>query len=214
LRKDFEDHFPRRVGRRWREAVLDRASRHLGDALGDDVQERLFVRHGTTLLAALVTGEAIVLAQLGDGCLLLVRADGRVEGLPTEESPAGTVTDSLCSPDAPRRWRTAVLDPGPGGTLLLATDGLVNAFPDEDQLHAFARSLRQRLHDHGRAAVADSLAGWLDQLSDRGSGDDVTLALVDLRPAAETTWTESIPPTEPADGLADRTGGARGDGGQ
>jgi serine/threonine protein phosphatase PrpC len=204
LRKDFDDHFPRRAGHRWREAVLALAGRRPGEVPEDpEGQERLFVRHGTTLLAALVTPEAVVLAQLGDGCAFLVRPDGGVEGLRGDEAPVGVVTDSLCSRDAPRRWRTAALDPAPGGTLVLATDGLVHAFAGEDQLHAFARSLRQRLRDHGREAVADALGGWLDHLSEAGSGDDVTLALVEI-----------LPRTESADGASDRTGGARGDGGQ
>jgi serine/threonine protein phosphatase PrpC len=201
LRKDFDDHFPRRAGRRWREAVLARARRHLAETPEDaEGQERLFVRHGTTLLAALVTPAAVVVAQLGDGCVLLVRPDGRVEGLRAEETD-GTVTDSLCSRDAPRRWRTAVLDPAPGGTLVLATDGLVNAFPEEEQLHAFARGLRQRIRDYGREAVADSLAGWLDHISEQGSGDDVTLAVADI-----------LPRGGPGDGAGHRTGGSGGSG--
>jgi serine/threonine protein phosphatase PrpC len=204
LRKEFDDHFPRRAGRRWREAVLASAHRRLGETPDDaEGQERLFARHGTTLLAALVTHAALVVAQLGDGCVLLVRPDGRVEGLRPDETASATVTDSLCSRDAPRRWRTAVLDPAPGGTLVLATDGLVNAFAEEEQLHAFARGLRQRIRDYGREAVADSLAGWLDHFSENGSGDDVTLAMADVLPCGR-----------PGDGAGDRTGGAGRDGGQ
>src|SRR5205823_12548184 len=105
LRKDFDDHFPRRAGRRWREAVLAHARRQPAEVPEDpEGQERLFVRYGSTLLAALVTREAVVLAQLGDGCVLLVRPDGGVEGLRLGEESPGVVTDSLCSRDAPRRW--------------------------------------------------------------------------------------------------------------
>ena len=184
FKRSFKADFPRRVGRRWREAVLADARERPGDVqdqTGDN--HRLFVRYGTTLLAALITEDGLLLGQLGDGAVFLVRPDGAVESpFSTETSDVGTVTNSLCSADVPHLWHTAVLERAGGGTLFLATDGLVNAFPNDEETHTFALSLGERIREFGLARVAASLSGWLDHYSAKGSGDDITLTLVSIPP--------------------------------
>lgn len=193
LRTGFEANFPRRLGTRWREAVLaDNRDRPPAIHPSGDKGEVL-TRYGTTLLATLAVGDLLLLAQLGDGCVLLVRPDGVVERpLASDGHEVGTVTDSLCSPEAYRLWRTTARERGRGGLLLLATDGLTNAFVDEQQLRTFAGSLGERLRDFGAEKVAVHLPDWLDSYSSRASGDDVTLAVVILR-ASE------VAPSEPPD---------------
>lgn len=101
LRTGFEANFPRRLGTRWREAVLaDNRDRPPAIHPSGDKGEVL-TRYGTTLLATLAVGDLLLLAQLGDGCVLLVRPDGVVERpLASDGHEVGTVTDSLCSPEA------------------------------------------------------------------------------------------------------------------
>jgi serine/threonine protein phosphatase PrpC len=192
LANDFKSDFPRRVGRRWREAVTDdgrRRTPELADAQRED--SGLYVRYGTTLLAALLVCDTLLVGQVGDGSILLVRPDGEVEcPLAGDGDDVGTVTDSLCSPDAHLRWRTAALRPGAGGLLLLATDGLTNAFADDGQWHTFARSLAGRLSNYGPGPVASTLAEWLDGYSEHASGDDVTLAVAVVRPMVGGNGTE------------------------
>ena len=183
FKRTVKADFPRRVVHRWGEVVLADAGeqpRDAPDQLGDN--HRLFVRYGTTLLAAVVTGDAVLLGQLGDGDVFVVRPDGSVESpFPDTSDNIGTVTNSLCSANVAHLWRTAVLERAGGGTLFLATDGLVNAFSDE-QMHTFARSLRERIQEFGLDRVAASLPGWLDNYSAKGSGDDITLALASIDP--------------------------------
>jgi serine/threonine protein phosphatase PrpC len=181
LKNSFRTDFPRRVHRRWRELVLDHGRRRLSMA-GEVVEERIFSRYGSTLLAALVTDDAYLLGQIGDGEILLVRPGGAVERpLPRDAALVGSQTTSLSAPDAYNLWQTACLERGAGGFLLLTTDGLANAFTDEAQFARFARSLTERVRDYGRAGVAEALPGWLDHYSADGCGDDVTLALVEVR---------------------------------
>ena len=78
-----------------------------------------------------------------------------------------------------------LLDRLAGGLLLLTTDGLPNSFADDTAFDQFARSLRQRIQDHGPAGVTDALQAWLDHYSDQGSGDDMTLVIVDVPPINE-----------------------------
>lgn len=189
LVNSFKADFPRRLGRRWREAVIaDAKARGLLSEGSEENRENpdLFPRYGTTLLAALVVGNTLLLGQIGDGETMLVRPDGTVDfPLKCENEDVGGVTDSLCSAEAHLQWRTAALDSSQGGLVLLSTDGLVNAFSDENQLKAFARIMQERIQEFGFHKVASSLPGWLDHYSGRGSGDDITLAVAMIKPESE-----------------------------
>ncbi|MDD1654968.1 MAG: protein phosphatase 2C domain-containing protein [Methanomicrobiales archaeon] len=192
-----------RVTDRWARKVLADAAVP-GDKQGDP--HPILTRYGTTLLLAVVTRERILLAQLGDGDILMVRPDGRVE-TPVEKDPAllGSVTHSLSSRNVQECWHTAELPAGSGGILMLATDGLSDSFagPGEEEFQMFARSLVDRIHEYGIERVAGSLPGWLDSFSRDGSGDDITVALAWLEP-------EKIP--APAEGQGSGTGAANTEG--
>ena len=182
LKSSFKADFPRRLGRRWREAVLGEQRRR-SDAADSEPEEALLIRHGTTLIAALVVGDVLLIGQIGDGGVLLLTEGGEVEcPLPNNPLEVGGETDSLGSADAPRLWRTAALERTGAGLLLLATDGLINAFADDEQWHAFALSLRERIREFGWPSVASALPGWLDHYSETASGDDITLAVAALGP--------------------------------
>lgn len=187
LASNFKSDFPRRIGKRWREAVIADASFRLADTMGDHHDDSAILRrYGTTLLAAIVVGNMLLVGQIGDGEVLIVRQGNSVDfPLAGQSEDAGIVTDSLCSEGAFRLWRTASLDCAQGCLILLATDGLVNAFADDTQLDMFARSMRERVIEHGLVNVANSLPGWLDYYSDRGSGDDITLALLQVNPDSQ-----------------------------
>jgi serine/threonine protein phosphatase PrpC len=184
LKTSFRADFPRRLGRRWRESVLveyrQRAEAD-GDAANPESDEALLIRHGTTLIAALAVGDVLLIGQIGDGDVLLVGAGGEVE-CPLSNNPqvVDGETDSLGSVEAHRLWRTVALERTESGLLLLATDGVSNAFADDQQWHAFAQSLGERIREFGPTAVASSLPGWLDHYSENASGDDITLAVVVL----------------------------------
>jgi serine/threonine protein phosphatase PrpC len=186
LKSSFKADFPRRLGRRWREAVLGEQRRRSdapGGVSNSEPEEALLIRYGTTLIAALVVGDVLLIGQIGDGGVLLVKEGGEVEcPLPNNPLEVGGQTDSLGSVEAPRLWRTAALERTGAGILLLATDGLINAFADDAQWHAFALSLQERIRDFGWPSVASALPGWLDHYSEMASGDDITLAVAVLGP--------------------------------
>jgi serine/threonine protein phosphatase PrpC len=186
LAANFKADFPRRVGRQWREAVLADAHRRCGGpAPGPEEAPATLTRYGTTLLAALVVPEAVLLAQIGDGEALLVGPDRAVEA-PFHKDPGlvGTETHSLSTPEAHLLWQTAALERRDGALLVLATDGLTDAFeggPGEGrEFHRFAESLLGRIGEFGIQPVAASIPAWLDGYSERVTGDDVTLALAYL----------------------------------
>ena len=95
------------IVQRWREAVLadvkadpfteaEQAHRHQGDDAA--------IAYGSTLLLGMVLRDWLILAQIGDGDVVGVRADGRsVLPVPTDPQLDGLVTTSLCGLDPRRR---------------------------------------------------------------------------------------------------------------
>jgi serine/threonine protein phosphatase PrpC len=188
FRAGFKTDFPRRATRRWREIVVqDARERTLPPAPFPPVggQDQHFTRYGTTLISALVVNDTILLGQIGDGDLVLVRPDGTIEfPLPRDPVLAGNETHSLSSPDAHLLWRMATLDRGDGGVLLAATDGISDSFngAESEEFSIFVHSLVDRIRTYGTEAVAAAMSGWLDRYSTIASGDDMTLVWACINP--------------------------------
>ena len=182
IRMEFKADFPRRVSRRWRDAVREDSDRHGGPTpTFSDPDPVPYSRYGSTLIAALVTSDSILLGQIGDGDVVLVRPDGTLEiPLPADTSLLGTETRSLSSRDAHLLWRTATLDRGAGGVLVAATDGVSDSFDGSEgvEFSKFVRSLAERIREYGIESVAGSMKGWLDRYSELASGDDMTLVFI------------------------------------
>jgi serine/threonine protein phosphatase PrpC len=183
---EFRMDFPRRVTRRWREEVkLDSDKRGITGSGADD-GAAVTVRYGSTLIAALILEESILIGQIGDGDIVLVRPDGTIEcPIPQDPSVMGKETRSLASRDAHLLWRTATLDRGVGGVLIASTDGVSDSFDTThgDEFLKFTQSLVARIREFGIESVAGSMSGWLDRYSEMASGDDMTLVYVCINPA-------------------------------
>jgi len=180
-RTEFRADFPRRTSRRWREAVRADLERMGDTGPSSDPASLPYSRYGSTLIAALVTSDSILLGQIGDGDIVLVRPDGSVDlPIPADTSVLGTETWSLSSRDAHLLFRTATLDRGDGGVLIAATDGVSDSFDTSsgEEFTKFVRSLAARVREYGIESVARSMAGWLDRYSEMASGDDMTIILV------------------------------------
>jgi len=121
----------------------------------------------------------------GDGDLILLRPDGTlVFPLPRDPVLAGNETHSLSAPDAHLLWRTATIDRGEGGVLLVATDGISDSFAgsESEEFALFVHSLVDRIRTYGTDSVASAMSGWLDRYSEIASGDDMTLVYASINP--------------------------------
>lgn len=140
--------------------------------------------YGATLLVVAVLGSFALFLQLGDGDILVVPAAGQVtRALRDDPRLFANETTSLCMPDAAREFRVAcrpLTRPGPQ-VLLLATDGLANAYQDETSFLQVGADLLARIGAVGIDAVAGELDAFLEEASVH-SGDDVTVAAVWLSP--------------------------------
>jgi serine/threonine protein phosphatase PrpC len=166
----------------WRQAVMDDlAGNPVDDEWIESEQDRL-LPYGATLAAVAVRPDRLLALQIGDGDLLLVYPDGSVERpLPNDEGLVGEQTYSLCLDDALRRFRVRMVVSSEGQPwpdfVMLSTDGVSKSFADETTFRSIARDYRMSVRKMGLQGVLAQLEPWLDDVSRRGSGDDVTLCL-------------------------------------
>ena len=181
----------------WRTAVAEDlrreplTARELETTGGDPL-----MAYGSTLLFTALTRRWALLAQIGDGDLLAIEADGRaITPLPPDPWVRGRFTTSLCQEDPLASFRAAVLDLERLrlGFLLLATDGFGNSQVQSPWYQPFATDLTQLAAARGLAWVGENLPDWAARCaSTEGSGDDTTLALL----AAG----DALPPPHSAEG--------------
>ena len=116
------------------------------------------------------------------GILLVVGDDGKsVEvPIPPDASMVGNETASLCLPSAQNLFRASFQSIGDQLPDLIAvsTDGYSNSFADTPSFQKIGPDFLRLIRSHGIEHVRGEMGAWLDQVSERGSGDDITLGLL------------------------------------
>lgn len=140
--------------------------------------------YGSTLLAALASGNVLVLFQIGDGDILTVTDAAHVERpMPDDPRVIGNTTTSLAGQNAADDARLVIADAGASeiALVMLSTDGYSNSFADSSGFLEVGSDLLELIGEHGLDVVSQRLGGWLAQASQLGSGDDVTVGLLSRR---------------------------------
>jgi hypothetical protein len=176
---------PQAIVSRWRELVARHLASHPYTAeeaaalkLTRDSQE---IPYGSTLLVALIAGDWLVCAQIGDGDMLAVKPDGSA-WVPVggDDRLDGHHTTSLCQLGAVASFRTAAHDlrAEPMLALLLGTDGYGNA-QGPDWQPELGRELAGLAVEHDHEWFRRQVPLWAERCaSGHGSGDDTTIALL------------------------------------
>ncbi len=183
----FRDHFPRRLVRRWREKVEGHAgevsttltSRELIGANPPKPEdgELLWRRYGTTLLFAGFYRQYMFVVQLGDGAVVVQRADGTLEfPIPPDPSHFGGRTFSLSATDARDHCLVRVFSEEDTPAVMLCTDGVTDAYDKPEKMREMLRKILENRRSHGLGPATDLLPDFLDSVSTYGSGDDITVA--------------------------------------
>ena len=171
--------FGRQLVQAWRDLVFSDSDLGRSEALRDNVLQD----HGTTLAATLVTDHFVLALQIGDGDVLWVDSFGVQRPLDDDPFAFADVTPSLCGPQA-WEWLRAKAWPRQEEEALIAvmTDGYVNSYPDDLAIDDVVSGYLELIRGKGLETVDDELPSFLEQVTRRGSGDDVTLGLVHLPP--------------------------------
>lgn len=176
------------------------------DAQGEEsrasVEESPVLAYGATLLIAAGTEQLLIFLQLGDGEILSVSADGvTTRPLPQDERLVGNQTTSLCQPDAWNDFRSAwVVAPNLPALVLLSTDGYMNSFRSDEDFLKIGADYLQILREQGIASLNEEMPAILEEATRQGSGDDITLAVLQGSIARSSASGQSSPrpPISPA----------------
>jgi hypothetical protein len=145
-----------------------------------------YLAYGATLLVAALTRDYLICAQLGDGDILTVTADGAVtRPLVRRHDFHGEQSASLCTQGAYRVFEIAVLPSRVHrpAMVMLSSDGYANCFGNDEGFFKVGSDMLAYAHDHGHDFLSHNIEGWLKESSRDGSGDDISLAL-GIRPGA------------------------------
>lgn len=146
-----------------------------------------FAAYGTTLVAVAGTPNSCLVAQIGDGDLMLGYADGRIERpLASDPHVVGEQTYSLGMDNAAEFVKYRLLDNTHESLwpdfALVATDGVSKSFVDDVSFEQVVRNYRDLVETEADlAATLGALPEWLREVSERGSGDDVSLCMATRR---------------------------------
>jgi len=174
---------------------------HVPDAEREDVEAAVadnpVVAYGATLLAVLAAGPDLLFLQLGDGDILCVADDGATTRPMTEDSRLiANQTTSLCQNEAPENFRYAQIHadgPSLPKLILLSSDGYSNSFTSDDDFLQVGADYLKLMLQFGAEKVEAQLEHILSEASRKGSGDDITLGILErLGDAVE------VPAPEPA----------------
>ena len=143
---------------------------------------------GTTFIAAVLADEFCFVLQLGDGNALFYHADGKVED-PAEladDTLQFNLTTSMCNSDAAQSFRHCFRSNEDGDIcgVTLTSDGVANCYRSIEQYASFMKNVYLAFGEDGPKAAAAELKDVLRTLSEKGSGDDLSVAIVRDCPTA------------------------------
>jgi hypothetical protein len=189
----LQQELPQQLVQTWQDQVLADLEQHPftpaelqklqtkdGESACERVHQNPLLAYGATLLTVVVTPQFILYLQLGDGDILCVDAQGQPQRpLPVDPNLIANETTSLCMPHA-WDWLRLTLTPTQSAPqlILVSTDGYSNSFVSEADFCQVGPDYWQMLQEQGFAEVLSQLPIILQETSQQGSGDDITLGLI------------------------------------
>ncbi len=184
LRREGEVTLARDLEREWKARILRAHKRRMrplkASEDGSNDYDELYRMYGTTLLGMMIRDRTVYSFQIGDGDILMVDGD-RVESLIKQERILGVETFSLSRRDA---WKKAEIDirsidlkRGNPVYFIMSTDGFANSYKSEEDFRQTVREYTEMIRNHGTQIVQRNLKKWLEETSNKGCGDDVTLVI-------------------------------------
>jgi serine/threonine protein phosphatase PrpC len=168
-----EIRLPKQLEERWKTRI-----RALHASKEDGFGYELY---GTTLLALAVRDCFVFALQIGDGDILAVSPYASATWLIPAQETIGSETESLCMENCWQYIRTRLLplqDIKVPLMFLLATDGYANSFTEPAGFLQAGDDICSLWQTEGADHIKENLYDWLTLSSEKGSGDDIAMALV------------------------------------
>ena len=191
-----------KIEKEWKERILQIAKAENPGVMENSAENNaLYIKYGTTLLGVVISDELIFSFQLGDGDITVVDNEN-VQFLVEPDKILGVETHSLAQKGA---WKKAksnlVVRDNPfqkDFLIIVSTDGFSNSFVTQSEYNYACREYYRNIKENGLEAVNQALSTWLDETSQFGSGDDITVVLIyednfetSQKSGAETTENDS-----------------------
>ena len=159
------------------EPIRKKEIRHLTENASLQLKTNSAKAYGTTLNGAMLIGQKLILASLGDGGVFLIKGKNIVPAFEAEdEDTVANITHSMCEEDAFNYLKTGIFDIVDLDGVILCTDGLINPYRSEEN---FNRSFVQPTVALARGGKVEEIGEFVERLATRlGIGDDVSLGLI------------------------------------
>lgn len=151
------------------------------DENGKTDKEAVYRLYGTTLAGLMITPGFIFALQIGDGDIVFVDGEG-VTPVIEGDKILGTETHSLSKPDS---WKSAIsmirmrdIEENVPYLYMLSTDGFANSFKSQEEFYRTCRDYYDIAQFHGFETIKVNLKNWLNETSEFGCGDDITVVIV------------------------------------
>ena len=135
--------------------------------------------YGTTLIAFVVTDNYAFGVQIGDGSGVVFNQELSASiPIPEDENCQLNITTSLCDDNAIEEFRHIVFSDNIPVAVLCGTDGIEDSFVSTDELFSFYRGVLSVFVEHGYDKTRIGLEEYLPVLTQKGSGDDVSIGAI------------------------------------
>ena len=173
---------------KWKQAVLDDAATYpfsekelsIASAQAQDAYkngQRIEKAYGCTLIISMATASYWLALQIGDGKCIAAYSDGVfIEPVPNDENCLGNRSTSLCNSNAMESFRHYYSRVMPLA-VFVSSDGVEESF-DQEGLYNCFYSIAYWLKESGCEVTKEKVDNLLPQISEGGSGDDVSLAIM------------------------------------
>lgn len=194
VKRLVEERFPKEIETMWKRDVLahfeaNPVTQEEIEKLGGEESQRIYQNieknpvtvYGATLLVVAVTEDYIIYMQIGDGDILTVSKSGEVyQPIRVDPRLFANETTSLSSKESWRDFRVSFqpLDGIPPVLILASTDGYANSFRTLEGFLKVGSDLLEMINENGLEDIQNSMENWLEEASQAGSGDDISLGLL------------------------------------
>jgi len=149
------------------------------DVKANPIEGDVLAPYGTTLIAAAITPYYWLAIQIGDGkCVVFNKNKEAIQPVPWDERCFLNRTTSLCDEEAVSLFRHYYSETLPTA-IFLGSDGIDDSFPineNEKHLASFYQSVYDNFAKEGLKNGEIQLRKMLPRLTQKGSGDDVSIA--------------------------------------
>lgn len=142
------------------------------------IGEKIEYAYGTTMLANVITDSFWFGIHIGDGeCVELDKNGNYSHPIPHDDNCVYNYTTSICDRTAIYNMRHHFSTVLPKA-LFIGSDGVDNCFISNDKLHDFYATILRSFSENDENLAVLELLEYLPRMSQKGSGDDISLGLI------------------------------------